>query len=83
MDWSSDGKFILAVVSVGEDTRWLWRVSVDNGEAENLGLEMTRIYQMSVHPDGRRIAVSSQGPTIEKPELWVMENFLPVDKKTL
>ncbi len=81
IDGTSDGKFIYAVVKVGEDPKSLWRVSVDNGEAENLGFEMTRIFQMSLHPDGRRIAVSSQGPTIEKPELWVMENFLPVDKE--
>ena len=84
--WTSDGKFIYSVVrtkdhpeSTGRRSR-LWSVSAESGEAENLGLEMSRIYQMSVHPDGQRIAFSSLGPTIELPELWVMENFLPSNK---
>jgi Tol biopolymer transport system component len=78
--WTPDGKSILSAVTIGEkNTRSLWRVPVDSGEAENLGLEMT-INQMSIHPDGRQIAVSSPGPAPQKPELWVMENFLPKEK---
>jgi Tol biopolymer transport system component len=79
--WTPDGKSILAAVTIGEKNAGsLWRVSADSGEAENLGLEMT-IKHMSIHPDGRQIAVSSPGPTPQKPELWVMENFLPSGKK--
>ena len=75
--WTPDGKSILAAVTIGEkNTGSLWRVSADSGEAENLGLEMT-IKRMSIHPDGRQLAFSSPGPAPQKPELWVMENFLP------
>ena len=78
--WTPDGKSILSAVTIGKDPKPLWRVSADTGEAENLGLEMT-INRMSIHPDGRQIAISSPGPAPQKPELWVMENFLPIEKK--
>ncbi len=79
--WTPDGRSILAAVTIGEkNTGSLWRVSADSGEAENLGLEMT-LKRMSIHPDGRRLAFSSPGPAPQKPELWVMENFLPSGKK--
>ena len=82
MGWASDGKFLFSCVTVRDHSNSrLWRVSVDSGEAVNLGLEMSRIYEMSVHPDGKQIAFSSKGPTAQIPELWVMENFLPIDKK--
>ena len=79
--WTPDGKSILSAVTIGEkNARSLWRVSVDSGEAEDLSLEMT-VKQVSFHTDGRQIAVCSPGPAPQKPELWVMENFLPVGKK--
>ena len=78
--WTPDGKSILSAVTIGKDPKSLWRVSAGTGEAENFGLEM-KINRMSIHPDGRQIAISSPGPVPQKPELWVMENFLPVEKK--
>jgi Tol biopolymer transport system component len=79
--WTPDGKAILAAVTIGEkNTRSLWRVSADSGAAEDLGLGMP-IKRISIHPDGRQIAVSSPGPTPQMPELWMMENFLPAIKK--
>jgi len=80
MVWTPDGKSILSAVTIGKDPKPLWRISADTGEAENLGLEM-KINRMSIHPDGRQIAISSPGPVPQKPELWVMENFLPAVKK--
>jgi Tol biopolymer transport system component len=79
--WTPDGKSILTAVTIGEkNPKSLWRVSVDSGEAEDISLEMT-VKQVSFHSDGRQIAVCSPGPSPQKPELWVMENFLPADKK--
>jgi hypothetical protein len=33
---------------------------------------------VSLHPDGRRLVFSISQPSAE---VWVMENFLPVEKK--
>ncbi len=82
--WTADGKHILFVkggafekadetASIAE----LWQVSVESGEAQNLGLRAAMIWQVSAHPDGRQIAFDSYGPSRQMSELWVMENFLP------
>jgi len=52
----------------------LWMIPAKGGEARNLGLTMDRIHDLSIHPDGQRIAFSSGEPSAE---IWVMENFLP------
>ncbi len=43
-------------------------------------MEMTEIGQISALPDGRHIAFSNQGATYKLPQIWMMENFLPLDK---
>lgn len=67
--WMPDGKAILY-------SRWreVSRVSVAGGEPESIGLQMELINTVSLHPDGRRIALSAGRPASE---LWVMEDFLP------
>jgi Tol biopolymer transport system component len=52
----------------------LWMIPAEGGEARNLGLTIDRIFNLSIHPDGQRIAFSSGKPGAE---VWVMENFLP------
>jgi len=58
----------------------LWMIPAEGGEARNLGLTIDSIFNLSIHPDGKRIAFTS-GKT--GAEIWVMENFLPQlkDKK--
>ena len=52
----------------------LWRVAVDSGEEQDLGLSLKGIWDLAVHPDGRRIAFTHlQNVT----EIWAMENLLP------
>jgi Tol biopolymer transport system component len=79
--WSADGKHVL-YTRRGADAGWqLWRVSVDGGDPELLGLsESSRIAHLSASPDGRRLLFSRRGPG--GAEVWVMENALPVAKKT-
>ncbi len=57
----------------------LWRIPVDGGEPEKLGLAMARLglFGLSVHPDGQRIAFSAGAAGPPTSEVWVMENFLP------
>lgn len=81
--WSADGKYIYLtkLQNPKKDLIWnLWRIPVNGGEPENLGLELTNVWQIRAHPDGKRIAFSNQGSSYKQPEVWLMENFLFQDK---
>jgi len=69
LSWSADSRFLFFTKG-----RQLWRVAVENGVSEKLGIAMEGLLQVRVHPDGRRIAffASQLGA-----ELWAMERFLP------
>ncbi len=67
--WSADGRFLF----FSKDAE-LWRVAVENGVSEKLGIAMGGLLQVRVHPDGRRIAFSGSQLGAE---LWAMERFLP------
>jgi Tol biopolymer transport system component len=81
--WSADGRYIyfskLQKPTSGAMMD-LYRVSADGGDAQKIDLSMVRFRYMSVHPNGQRIAFSSMGTNPEQSQVWVMENFLPVDK---
>jgi Tol biopolymer transport system component len=87
--WSPDGKYVFFSKISSEQKGdkpfdWeLWKVSVEGGPAEKLGLVMQRFRSLSIHPDGQQIAFASHALGVEPaPEVWVMENFLPkIDKK--
>ena len=89
VSWSPDGGYVyLEKISSKprEDgpPEWeLWRVKVEGGKAENMGLILGKLPSISIHPDGQRIAFSSSSlGTDSAPEVWVMKNFLPkMDKK--
>lgn len=82
--WTADGRYIIFPMmqqtGVGQKNsfrRSLWRISIEGGEPQKMGLAMSRFWHISAHPDGQQLAFSSYGPTQPMPELWVMENFLP------
>jgi len=79
MEWMPDGRHLLIVrrSSRGWPMTELWRVPVQGGQPQKLGLAMERIRFPSVHPDGRRIAFDAGQGKPRRLELWVMENFLP------
>ncbi len=54
----------------------LWRIPSGGGEPEQIGPGMAglRPYGVSVHPDGRRIALTAGTP--RRQETWVMESIL-------
>jgi len=84
IDWSPDGRYIYFSKRKpdSEEGKWeLWRVLAKRGEAENLGLTMPALGHLSVHPDGERITFHSLSGQAMPPEIWVMKNFLPKDKK--
>lgn len=67
--WSPDGRYVFFTRHSGE----LWQIAAAGGTPERLA-KLSLINSISVHPDGRRIAVSAGSATYE---LWVMENVLP------
>ncbi len=86
--WSVDGNHLLFArprsekdtevhEAVSDNQAELWRISVDGGEPQRMGMKMFRLFQLSMHPDGKHLAFTSFGPEWVESELWVMENFLP------
>jgi Tol biopolymer transport system component len=78
--WSPDGRYILfsahdqSNLPVSE----LWRVPVEGGKPEKMGLQRTwGIIHLTVRPDGRQLAFAGRGGPSTDSELWVLENFLP------
>jgi Tol biopolymer transport system component len=75
--WTADGKSVLFTKAPSARLRTLWRVSADGGKAQDLGLTMASFENLSVHPDGLRLAFTSLGYEATSPSIWVMENFVP------
>ena len=77
--WTPDGKYLLFPKPNPQEMGMiqLWRIPVQGGDIEKLNIEMWAFYNLTVHPDGTRLAFSSNGPSLKQAELWMMENFLP------
>jgi len=80
--WSADGRYIFFPgIRKGEEKWDIWYVPIEGGEPRKLGLALNQINYISPLSDGSRIVFSSMGPTVRGGEVWVMENFLPIEKK--
>jgi Tol biopolymer transport system component len=78
LEWAGDGKYLLFSIGAGGPgpnlTPELWRMAVDDGQRQKVGLATQNSATLAIHPDGRQIAFTA-GET--KQEVWVMENLLP------
>jgi Tol biopolymer transport system component len=77
--WSPDGQSVLFVKqpSPGDSKTELWLIPAQGGEPRKLDLTAENMRELSVHPDGRRIAFPAGQ---NEQAVWVMENFLPAQK---
>ena len=82
--WAADGRHLIYGFRVGEGPAgaWpepqvlgLWRVPVAGGKPQRLGIEADVLRDLTVHPDGRRLAFTAGSPA--HAEVWLLENFLP------
>jgi Tol biopolymer transport system component len=73
--WLQDGRHLLVIASettAKPNATQLWRVSLQDGTAENLNIDLKGALRVSLHPDGQRIYFT--GGSIDG-EVWVMENL--------
>ena len=74
--WTPDGKSILFVKRTTGTRAYiqeLWQVDLAGGEPRKINLGMKPSAEIHIHPNGRRIALTTR-QTIT--EIWMMENFL-------
>ena len=71
MAWASGG--YLLFVKKRKDSNELWRVNSAGGTAQKLDIAMPGLVELSINPDGRRIAFRAG---VSKSDVWVMANFL-------
>ncbi len=74
--WTPDGRHLLFVTGdrTGSKPSELYRLAVDADRPQKVGLTM-RMEDLSISPDGQRIAFSGPGPRPHN-EVWVLENLL-------
>lgn len=81
--WDRDGQNLIVARSIRRPRQnehaELWRVPIDGGAPQRLGLSLDEPRDLRLHPDGRQIAyVAGEYGA----EIWVMENFLPAPPRT-
>ncbi len=81
LEWTPDGRhLLLARGRNGGDTFELYRLAAEGGQPQKLGVAMRmkwRDQQLSLSPDGRRIAFVAVRPdSTDHDEVWVLENLL-------
>jgi Tol biopolymer transport system component len=78
--WTRDGRHVMfeKFLDATAAKPGLWRVTATGGAPEQVMEFANPISDLSLHPDGRRIAFTAGGG---HEEVWVMENFLPAPKE--
>jgi Tol biopolymer transport system component len=72
LTWTPDQRYLV----FADDAGTLWRVPVNGGEPERIGVSMDGSIPPQVQPDGRGLYFTMRGDS-SPAELWVLENFLP------
>jgi beta-lactamase regulating signal transducer with metallopeptidase domain/Tol biopolymer transport system component len=80
LDWLPDNRRVLISVQDDQGTQQLYVVDTETKSARPFAQpvpEDDRIFQLSIHPDGKRAAFGRES-SIQ--EVWAMKNFLPPDE---
>jgi Tol biopolymer transport system component len=74
--WSPDDRFVYFAKRADNKSPYeLFRIPAAGGTAESAGLKAEELRDLDIAPDGTHIAFSIG--VVNRPEVWVMENFLP------
>ena len=71
--WSPDGKYVYFARRSQSETE-LFRIPAAGGAIEPVGLRMSMIRNLTIHPDGKHIAFA--GGESNSLELWALDGFL-------
>jgi dipeptidyl aminopeptidase/acylaminoacyl peptidase len=79
IEWSPDGRFVYVVKKsepkAGETLSEIWRIPADGGAPQDTGITWAgAIGRISANPDGRRLAISTNGGSTE---IWALQNIPP------
>jgi Tol biopolymer transport system component len=75
--WSPDSRSIYFVRNHGTESQ-VWRIPATGGAAEKTGIAAKGLWAIDLSADGSRIAFSAGAR--HNPELWVLENLMPILK---
>jgi len=75
--WTRDGRYIIVQARNAASSEILL-VPAQGGTPLKLDLSVPKLEFFTLHPDNRRFAFSVKEES--KSELWVLENFLPVER---
>jgi Tol biopolymer transport system component len=79
--WTPDGRHLVYATANTQNAKTeLWRVPVEGGQPQKVGISMESLAGLSMHPDGKRIAFSA-GQL--KSEVWAFEHLLPPEPKIM
>ena len=78
LKWTRDGRYIIAQARDTASSE-IWQVPAQGGTPLKLDLSVPKMNSFTLHPDNSHFAFSVNEES--KSELWVIENFLPKEKK--
>jgi hypothetical protein len=73
-DWIDNDQVLFTQSDAGSQSTTLWSVPARGGRPRSLGLQMLGLRNVEVHPDGRRVTLTSGFPGSE---VWALRHFLP------
>ncbi len=75
-DWTADGRHLIVTRRIAQPSQppALWRVRVDDGMSEPLGLSVRGVREVSAAPTGNRLAFTSG---IATSDVWALEHVVP------
>jgi Tol biopolymer transport system component len=74
-EWTRDGTYVLIGAIRGKGILSL--IPMDGGQIHEINLQKSFWDRITLHPDGGRIAFTTQLNTDSDADVWVMRNFLP------
>jgi Tol biopolymer transport system component len=76
LTWMPDQQSVLIAKQIASGKFEQWLIPIDGGEPKQFETKTPLPGDLLLHPDGRQILFQMPMPS-KRPEVWVLENFLP------